>query len=274
MKKVKIVILMSIYQNDKKQWVCDSINSILNQSESDFHLLLSIDGYIDEDLKEGVDIFERYKNITIFFHNEKKGLATRLNQMIDYAISNFEFDYFARMDADDICTLDRLEIQSNFLLKNKDIDIIGSSVIEIDQNAKVLNIKKMEPKHDILLKNIIRKCPLNHPTVMMRKEIFLTSHRYDQNLMNTQDYMLWVNLMAHGYKFSNIEKPLLYFRISDNFYNKRGISKAINDFSIRMIAMKKLQCFSFKNFIFTSLILMIRISPTFIKKMAYKWGRK
>lgn len=274
MKKIKIVVLMSIYQNDKKKWVCDSINSILNQSESNFHLLLSIDGYINEELKKEINSFKENPKITIFIYNEKKGLATRLNQMIDFSISNFEFDYFARMDADDICTLDRLEIQYNFLSKNKNIDIIGSSVIEMDQNEKPLNVKKMEPSHEILKKNIIRKCPLNHPTVMMKREIFLNNHRYDQNLMNTQDYMLWVNLMANGYKFSNIEKPLLYFRISNNFYSKRGLNKAVNDFTIRMTAMKKLQCFSLKNFLFTNLIFIIRISPKFIKKIAYKWGRK
>ncbi|WP_082956893.1 glycosyltransferase [Morganella psychrotolerans] len=269
-KNLDIIVLMSVYKNDNPNWVAESINSILNQKEKFFHILLSVDGEIPPPLQDKIETLKN-SNMTIFYHKKNRGLAFRLNQMIDYAlIKYFNFCYFARMDCDDIATVDRFIIQSTYLDNNNDIDVVGSDVIEINEFGCEISYKKMEKDHGLILKNIIKKCPLNHPTVMIRKEIFENGYRYKSELKNTQDYMLWVDLLAAGFKFSNINKPLLYFRVDKNFYNRRGMKKAFNDLKIRIAAMRKLKCFSCSNLSHATLLCILRISPVFIKKIAYK----
>ncbi|URE79625.1 glycosyl transferase [Providencia stuartii] len=199
-------------------------------------------------------------------------LALRLNQMIDYSINNFyTFSYFARMDADDISDKHRFEKQINFLEKNTNIDIVGSDVIEINESGEIINYKNMPTNHKELVNNIIKRCPFNHPTIMIRKNIFLNpSIRYDSELKNTQDYKLWVELISKGFTLANINEPLLQFRISNDFYKKRGISKVKNDINSRLYAIKLLNIHSIKNYLYIFLIFVLRISPKFMSKLAYK----
>jgi hypothetical protein len=129
----------------------------------------------------------------------------------------------------------------------------------------------MAKTNEILVKNIIKKCPFNHPTVMFRTTVFLNSNvRYKAELMNTQDYYLWVDLVKAGYLFANINEPLLKFRIDENFHTRRGLKKAINDLKARFYAFKVLRNFSMSNLLHVTLLFALRISPATIKKIAYK----
>jgi len=40
-------------------------------------------------------------------------------------VLNKRYEYIARMDADDICVLDRFEKQLNFMIENINVDIRG-----------------------------------------------------------------------------------------------------------------------------------------------------
>jgi hypothetical protein len=93
--------------------------------------------------------------------------------------------------------------------------------------------------------------------------------KYDGVLRNTQDYYLWIELLKKGYKFANLREPLLKFRIDENFHKRRGLKKAINDFNSRVYAMKALNVFSTSNILHALLLFGLRVSPSFLKKLAY-----
>ncbi|MER1746651.1 glycosyl transferase 2 family protein, partial [Proteus mirabilis] len=87
------------------------------------------------------------------------------------------------------------------------------------------------------------------------------------------DYYLWIELLAKGYVFGNLDESLLKFRINNDFHSRRGIKKAKNDFKARLYAIRKLKIANFKNFSFLFLIVFLRVSPAFLKKIAYKYLR-
>ncbi len=269
MNNTLIAVALSIYKNDHPDYIELSINSVLDQSiESD--IFIQVDGYVSDDIKKSLDKYTHLPNITIYYHKSNLGLATRLNQIIDITSKNNNYKYLARMDADDICMPNRFIAQIEFLEKNPDISVVGSDVIEIDKSGNELFYKKMDSNHEILKNKIIKKCPLNHPSVMFRMSTFHDGTRYKYNLMNTQDYYLWIDILAAGKKISNINEPLLKFRINDSFHERRGIKKAINDVKSRIYAFKKLDVITISNIFHVFTLFLLRVSPPSIKKWAYK----
>ncbi|MFL1808995.1 glycosyltransferase [Plesiomonas shigelloides] len=265
-----IAVAMSVYKSDSANHVDLAIKSILNQSLKDFHLYIEVDGTIDKSLSDLLKRYDTFKSITVNFNKSNKGLAYRLNQVIDKALETGRFNYIARMDADDISAVDRFHTQVEFLESNPDISVVGSDVIEIDDNGTEIFYKKMDSNHIDLLSNVIKKCPLNHPSVMFRIEVFNECYRYQTELKNTQDYYLWIDLLASGKKLANINKPLLYFRVNNNFHSRRGFNKAMNDLRSRFYAFNKLHNISLSNIIHVILLFGLRLSPNPLKKFAYK----
>ena len=262
-----IAVGMSVYKNDCPSALKDSIDSILNQSYRKFELFIEVDGTVPSGIKNVLSIFNDCNFVHINFNQNNLGLAHRMNEIISSVKE--EFIFFARMDADDIARNDRFIKQVQFLNSHPDIDIVGSDVIEFNNNNSDCFYKKMDSDHESMINNVIKRCPFNHPSVMMRSSVFDVA-KYNSSLMNTQDYYLWVDLAVLGYKFSNINEPLLKFRVDENFHSRRGVKKALNDLRSRLYAMKHLRLFTLRNVIHTFALFFLRMSPSYIKKIAYK----
>ncbi|OCH52805.1 glycosyl transferase [Vibrio sp. ZF57] len=270
----KVAVAMSVYKSDIAENIKLSIDSILGQSYSNLDVFIEVDGYISEDCVELLNLYSKLDNVFVNFNSENRGLATRLNSIIDKIIEIGEYTYIARMDADDIAFTERITEQVNFLDENSEVSVVGTDLIEISDSGEEIFHKKMYYDHHSISIAIIRKCPFSHPTVMFRENVFSKSYiRYKPELMNTQDYYLWVDLLSAGHIFANIPRPLLYYRVNDDFHSRRGWNKAMNDLRSRVYAFKKLDVLSFSNVLHTLMLFLLRISPSFVKSAAYKFLR-
>ena len=263
---------MSVYVNDRSEWLEKSIDSILNQTYSNVELYLAVDGPISIELVDVIKKKSDIANFHVYFFEECLGLASRLNLLIEKSLQDSNVTHIARMDADDISFPNRIEKQLKYIEENS-LDIIGSSILEFSEGSKGTFHRKCEVEDGKMKKNIIKKCPFSHPTVMFKRTVFESGIRYDDNLKNTQDYKLWVDMAHEGMVFGNIEEPLLYFRVSQDFHKRRSIKKAKNDTVQRFYAMRKLNILTIGNVTFTLLLLLLRISPSFISKVAYRFLR-
>lgn len=268
-----VAVAMSIYKNDSVKYVKLCLDSILSQTYFNYHIYIQVDGCIEPEV---YDLLVSYKEkhddiFSISFDSDNKGLAFRLNQIIDKVVDNGNYSFIARMDADDVCDASRFMTQVNFLKDNPNVDVVGSDVIEIDSDGNEVFYKKMDSEHSTIESKLIKKCPFNHPTVMLRTSVFANGVRYKSELKNTQDYYLWVDLIKLGYVFSNINRSLLYFRVNEDFHNRRGFDKAMNDVRSRFYALRELPyTFTFSNSIHIFLLFALRVSPSFLKKIVYK----
>lgn len=264
---------MCIYKNDNAIFVKEAIDSVINQEGITGHLYLFIDGPLSDSLVSCLDSYKVHANCFFSFSRHNIGLASGLNYLIDNVIDLDNYDYIARMDADDICDSQRLLTQVRFLNETPAVSVVGSDVIEISESGEEIFYKKMDERHEDLLLKIIKKCPFNHPSVMFNISIFREGYRYRAELKNTQDYYFWIDLLAAGKIFHNINSPLLKFRVDSNFHSRRGFKKAVNDLQSRIYAFKKLNVLSFSNIIHTFLLFFLRLSPSFVKKVAYNLFR-
>jgi len=128
------------------------------------------------------------------------------------ALSMSRGEYIARMDSDDVCMLDRLELQLNYMDKNSNVDIIGGRVKLINSNNQELNesIAFFETHREIIFTLPYRN-PLVHSTILFRKKAVIENGGYKFSFIG-EDYELWLRLMLAGKVFYNLKKDILLYR--------------------------------------------------------------
>ena len=272
-KGVAAVIGMAVYGQDRLEWIKQSIASILVQEFSDFIFVIVIDGDVNDEVSTYLFELERSEARIMLLENEDNlGLSASMNTTIEI-VEQFKPEYFFRMDADDISLPSRLSEQIAFLENNPKVDVLGTSLIEINEVGKQVGKRKLQVSHGEIMRVFPRRCAINHPTVAIRFRVFEQGFRYREELKNTQDYFFWTDLMAAGYQFANLSAPLLEFRRVNDFYKRRGLSKSLNEFKARFYAMKKLNRYTMGNLVYDFAVLMLRLMPAKIVKLAYKLDR-
>ena len=218
-------VLMAFYNNEA--FIELAIESILKQTFTDFEFLIIDDASTDGSCAIVDLASERDSRIRVLRNTKNLGLGKCLEMGTERALGK----YLVRMDADDISFSTRLETQLEYLESNQDIDIIGSTAIEIDSTGKVGMLRLMPASNKQIAENIWA-CPLIHPTVAFRRRRVIEAGNYDGNLRRRQDYELWFRCVDYGLRFANIQEPLIYYRFDSNTHRKQSINLAIEQAKI------------------------------------------
>ena len=213
-----------------------AIDSVLQQSYVDFDLIL-----IDDASTDGsTEIIRGYAaadaRIIPIYNKENIGLTKNLNK----ALSLSKSQYIARMDADDIALPTRLEKQVMFLDSHRDIDLVGSAAIDIDESGIKIQLRKSPKTHDEIIALLPKANPLTHSTVLFRKDQFAKIDFYNESYRTTQDYEMWFRAAGHGLKFHNLEEVLLHYRMDKNYHKRKSFKYRLYDCKLRLQGFKHL----------------------------------
>lgn len=199
-----ISVIMPVY--NAQQYLREAIDSVLDQTFSDFEFIIFDDGSTDESLK----IIQSYQDprIRLISGKGNRKLVPPLNEAMQMAKGK----YLARMDSDDISLSNRFEEQVAFMEKNPDIDVCGTFFRTIGGRV---NLSKVYPIFDLEIKlAMLFYCPFAHPTVMMRRSTMINKcFFYDKQFLYAEDYDLWSRMSAFGCTFHNIPEVLLRYRV-------------------------------------------------------------
>ena len=205
-----VSIIMPIHNSE--QHIEEALKSILNQTYKDFEFIIVNDGSKDKSL----DIIKKFNDIRIKIINLKHvGISKALN----YAIQDARGKFIFRMDSDDISENDRIEVQLKFMLENPDIDLCGSFMKIIDQNGNKISDKFLPITNYEIFKSIEYNSNVMHPTFCFRKESFDIIGGYRDEFIYAQDYDLLLRGISNGFKYYNIPKFLLKYRIPNRIKN-------------------------------------------------------
>lgn len=212
-----VSVIMSVF-SEPINWLEESIKSILNQSYSNFELIIVCDNPNNIDVQKEIENYSVKDNRIVVIKNESNiGLTKSLNKGLLIA----KGDYIARMDADDIAHLDRFSKQIDFLEKNPDISICSSDARVIDENSKLVAETKINGQ--LIIEDLFKQSPLIHPTVMFRRTLLsLRRPFYNEVYKISQDYELWTFLYLNKVKFGIIKEPLIDYRISKKQISRRN----------------------------------------------------
>ena len=259
-------VLMSVYKNDNPFFLNQALTSIWdNQILKPNQLVLVLDGKLSDRLNEVIDnwVFKLGNNLLIVKNRDNIGLTKSLNKGIPHCNS----EYIARMDADDISDSKRFMLQVEFLNMNKNIDVVGGSILEFNHNNK--KFKRIFPRNQKeILKKIAIASPFSHPTVMFRRKVFLDGNRYDEKHITSQDISFWFHLLKKGYQLANLEEVVLHYRITSETAKRRSSKKAFGEFKIYFKGIIQLFGLSIK-VIYPFTRLIFRLLPIFLIKHIY-----
>ena len=94
-----------------------------------------------------------------------------------------------------------------------------------------LSEKKVPQSHDEIVHMAKRRNPMCHMTVMFRKPSVEKAGGY-LPLPYVEDYYLWVRMIATGARLANISETLVYARVGNGMYNRRGNKEQIASWNI------------------------------------------
>jgi glycosyltransferase involved in cell wall biosynthesis len=199
-----VTVLMSVYNGEK--FLEEAIESILNQTFSDFEFLIINDGSTDNSVK----IIESFEDSRIRLINNEKNL--KLIASLNKGVSLAKGKYIARMDCDDISMPDRLEKEVKYLESNQEYGLVGTWYTVIDGEG-VEKYNRSYPSNNELIKLFLSlNCPLAHGSIMGKTELFKQNAYGSKEHYAVEDYELWVR-MAKTTKIHNIPEYLFKYRI-------------------------------------------------------------
>ncbi|MEH7239562.1 glycosyltransferase [Bacillus sp. JJ1562] len=215
--KPSLSVIMSVYNNE--EYLEEAVESILNQTFSDFEFIITDDCSVDNSLK----IIESYAaiddRIIIIKNQQNMGLTKSLNNMINLANA----EYIARMDGDDIADLDRFKKQMSVINDKPEIDLIFGDTSLIDEKGSRICDSWRPKKLENILKNLEYHNFIPHPTVIFKKSAVQSLGGYNEEYKLGQDKELWVRFKNNGYKFYYINQFLLSYRI-----NPKSVRRKVN----------------------------------------------
>ena len=266
-----IAVLLSVYKNDRAEFLRLSIDSILNQSYKNIILYIGVDGTIGEKLYKCLEQYEQEKRVNIVYFPENRGLAVVLNDLL-ILCKEANIEYIVRTDADDISVPNRLANQVNYLLLHPEVDVVGGRIEEINEQSERNGKSVTYPlTHQECFKFFRYRDPLAHPAVMFRKSFFDKAKGYRNEYRKNQDTMLWFDGFMNGCIFANLDETVLLFRVTDDFYKNRrnGFKRAKKMLKDRFMINKALH-YDWSAYLFSFLMFIMTLTPPFLKKFLYR----
>lgn len=196
----KISAVMALY-NTPEEYLTKTVQSILNQTFTDFELIV-----IDDSTDNNKKYFDAFNDERIkYFHYDVKNGPGRARNI---GIKEAKGEYIAIVDSDDVYVPTRFEAQSEFLDKNPDISLVGGA-FKYSNNGKKPPV--IESNDDIRV-FILFNAPIANPIVTFRKDIFISNNLFfPEEAKFGEDYELWINAMFANVKMVNLKEILMTY---------------------------------------------------------------
>lgn len=223
-----ISVLMPCY--NASRWVGTALCSILRQTYHDIEILVCDDGSTDDTAKVIGEVASRDRRVVVYT-GPNQGIVGALNGLLGEAKGKF----IARMDADDICCITRLERQMAFL-EQSGSDLCGTWFTEFGQG--IPRTVRWPHGHESVRTSLMFQNSICHPTILARREVF-ECFRYRQEYLLAEDYDLFVRASL-TFKLDNLSEVLLRYRRhpAQATQDKRDRMEQVTQ-SIRQAALKQ-----------------------------------
>ena len=227
-----ISVIMGIYNCGDT--LSDAIECIVNQTFSDWELIMCDDGSNDDTYEIAISYKEKYPEKIIVLQNEKnRGLNYTLNKCLKQAKGK----YIARMDGDDRCDKERFAIEINVLEKEPEISIVSTDMEFFDESGVWGKIS--HPEYP-MPEDFVKESPFCHAPCMVKREAYMKVKGYSvsDKLLRVEDYHLWIKMYKCGYRGKNIHKCLYQMRDDRNAYSRRSFKNRLNEYYVKRLAIR------------------------------------
>ena len=210
---MKLAVILPAY--NAENFIAECLESLLNQTFSDFYILAVNDASTDNTGNILEDYAAKDTRLRVYHLPQNQG-EPAVMQFAMNMLNYMNVEYVARMDADDICVPHRFEKQVQYLDEHPEIDILGSNALlfnngKTDKATKVSTLPLLDK--DIKAHFSLARDNIINPSSMWRhSSIKALGINYAQTA-TAPDFHMWVQCALHKKTFANLPEPLLLYRI-------------------------------------------------------------
>ena len=202
-----ISVVMAVYNTENT--IAEAIESILNQSFSDFEFIIVNDGSTDNT-----------RSVVCSYNDKRIRLIDNTHDYIQSLNTGMKAStgkYIARMDADDICHIDRLKIQHTIMEAFPEITVCCSWMNIFGENVPEITVK--QPYAGIVehpLVHLLTGDFVINPTAMIKSSFLKEHNLLYEDYTYAEDYKFWIEAARMDAVFYVESQPLIYRRVSDS----------------------------------------------------------
>jgi glycosyltransferase involved in cell wall biosynthesis len=181
----RITVVLPVYNHDR--YLEQTLHSLDNQDYQDFEIVAVDDGSTDQSFQ----ILQQHRpNVTVI-QSRHAGPAAARNRAIEATDSEF----VAFMDADDLCSRERLRIQIE-KLENENLDLVASTLSFIDSDGLPLPGIWERPEEAVHHHwgALLERNWIGTPSVMLRRSVLNNVGLFDEQFSHAEDYDLWLRI--------------------------------------------------------------------------------
>jgi len=211
-----VSVLLPVYNG--AAYLRESLESVLQQTYTDFELIVIDDGSRDD----SAGIIQSIHDSRIrFYRQENRGLAATLNRAIELASG----EYLARQDQDDVSFPQRFEKQVSHLAAHPQCALVGTWAEIIVGTQKTARSHRHAADNHKLKFDLLFDNPFVHSSVMLRSSAVRAVGMYstDAARQPPEDYELWSRL-ARTWEVGNIPEILHVYREIPTSMSRDGVS--------------------------------------------------
>ncbi len=208
---VKASVIMPVF--NRQRYLKESMESVLNQSFTDFEFIIIDDASTDDSLQ----IIYSFHDSRIVLLKNKTNIGISASRNLGLKIAKGE--YIIVFDSDDVNVPRRFELQIRFMDDNPQIGVCGSWYETFGTEKRVFLLPK---NSDFLKAQLLFGSSLCHPSVILRRELMNSCQiMYNEEFNSSIDYELWAQLLDKAV-FTNMQHVLLKYRV-----HKKQVSDVI-----------------------------------------------
>ncbi len=266
---IKYSTLISVYKNDRADWLKIAIDCMLNQTVKCDEFVIVEDGPITDELNHVIEEYESNNDKLFKIVKLEKNMG--LGPALKVGVENCSNEWIARMDADDYSPSDRIEKQFKALEKYPDLGIIGSNAVEFIDNIENITSHVLLPDTpEDVIKFAKRRNPFRHSGIIYKKSEILRAGNYQECYL-CEDYDIYARMFMNGTKGHNVQEDLLYVRVSPDFFNRRGGVKYLKSILKFKKRLYKEGFYSLKDYIISSgAHIVVCLMPNGLRNLFYK----
>jgi glycosyltransferase involved in cell wall biosynthesis len=250
----QVSVVIPVYNVEK--YIAETVQSVLNQSYSDFELLIVDDGSSDR----SIEICQQFTDPRIrIIQQPNQGVSAARNAGIREAKGK----YIAFLDGDDLWTVDKLEKHVQHLESSPNVGVSFCRSAFIDETGSPLSIYQMPQLTEITPAKILCRNPIgNGSAPVIRRAVFedlecqsriydgLQNVYFDETMHHMEDVECWLRIaLKTPWKTEGIPEALTLYRV-----NLKGASTNV----ARQIA---------------SLDTLLQKTRTYAPKLIARWGK-
>jgi glycosyltransferase involved in cell wall biosynthesis len=204
--RVAASVVLPFY--DAELYLEQAVRSVLSQDFRDFELILIDDGSKDKSPLIAAQLAQSDARVRVVTQ-ANLGLVKALNLGIAESLGDIVF----RMDADDVCHVDRFGKQLRYLYENPECVAVGSWVNLTDPEGEILFESKLPLEHQKIDASHMLGLggTICHPAVAIRRVALEMVGGYRADVPHAEDLDLFLRLAEIG-ELANIQKSLLDYR--------------------------------------------------------------